>query len=247
MINWRKLLGESYWVWALYHALVADAVSLQRPTKFRAVYQYLSGNLGRVADIGCGPGVFLRYLSDRGTLVFAVDIDGAALGRVKARHRGIQNLHYIIGLVNQLPFADGELDTVVFLEVLEHLTDDAGGIREIFRILAPRGKLVLSVPIPPGETNENDPWGHKREGYTLKELEALLENHSFKIQDYRFAQFKFSRIAEKLVRNWRAWLRLPAPIFLSWVCYLDYLFSPAARRRGQCLPACLLITAEKIG
>jgi len=58
--RWRKRLGESYWAWRLYHFVVADSVSIQRPTKYRIVYEYLSGHLGRIADIGCGPGVFVR-------------------------------------------------------------------------------------------------------------------------------------------------------------------------------------------
>ena len=246
MIRAWKRLGESYWAWRLYHALVSDAVSLQRPTKFGMVYEYLSDHLGRVADIGCGPGVFLRYLCHRATYVFAVERDEAALRRVKARHHDISNLHCVVTLVGRLPFADGQLDTVLLLEVLEHLTDDAGGIREIHRLLVPGGKLVLSVPMPPGEINGNDPWGHKREGYTLEQLEALLESLGFEIQDHRFAQFKFSRLAERLVRNWRCWLRLPAPIFLSWVCYLDYLLSSDMRKRGGYLPACIVVMAKKV-
>lgn len=246
MSRGSRWLGESYWAWRLYHVLVSDAVSLQRPTKFGTVYEYVGCNLGRVADIGCGPGVFLRYLCERATYVLAVDTDEAALRRVKARHRNAKNLHCVVTPVDHLPFLDGELDTVLFLEVLEHLTDDAAGIREVHRVLIPEGKLVLSVPVPPGEINENDPWGHKREGYTLEELEALLENQGFEVQDHKFAQFKFSRAAEKLVRNWRRWLRLPAPIFLSWVCYFDYLLSPNARKSGGCLPACILIKAKKV-
>lgn len=245
-MRWRRWLGENYWVWRLYHVLVSDAVSLQRPTKFGVVYEYLGSNLGRVADIGCGPGVFLRYLCERATSVFAVDADEAALSRVKARHRGIQNLHCVAAPVHHLPFMDGKLDTVLFLEVLEHLTDDASGLRELHRVVATGGKLVLSVPVPPGEVNENDPWGHKREGYTLKELTALIENQGFEIQDHRFAQFRFSRAAERLVRSWRRLLRLPAPIFVSWVCYLDYLLTPGARKAGSCLPACLIVLARKI-
>ena len=245
MNRWRKRLGESYWVWRLYHALVSDAVSLQRPTKFGTVYEYLGDDLGRVADVGCGPGVFLRYLCDRANYVFAADIDEAALSRVKARHRGMRNLRFVVTQVGPLAFADGQLDTVLFLEVLEHLTDDVGGIQEIHRLLVPGGKLVLSVPVPPGEIND-DPRGHKREGYTLGQLEALLENQGFEIQDHRFAQFKFSRLAERLVRNWRRWLRLPAPIFLSWVCYLDYLLRSDMRKTGGYLPACVVVVAKKV-
>ena len=134
---WRKRLAESYWAWRFYHLVVADAVSIQRPTKYRIVYEYLSGNLGRIADIGCGPGVFVRYICARATDVFAADIDEASLARVRARHRDNKNLRCLVTFVDHLPFANGSLDTVLFLEVLEHLTDDAAGIRELCRVLAP--------------------------------------------------------------------------------------------------------------
>src|SRR6266480_4122500 len=244
---WRKRLAESYWVWRLYHVVVADAVSIQRPTKFRIVHEFLSGSLGRVADIGCGPGVFIRYLCKHATHVFAADIDEATLGRVKARHRRNKNLHCVVALADCLPFMDGGLDTVLLLEVLEHLTDDSAGIREVRRVLAPGGKLVLSVPVPPGEMNETDPRGHKREGYQLEQLEGLLEKNGFEIQDHRFAQFRFSRVAETWVHRWRRWFGLPAPIFLTWAGYLDYLLSSQARRTGGCLPASVLIMARKVG
>lgn len=245
--RWRMRLAQSYWVWRLYHLVVADAISIQRPTKYKIVYDYLSGNLGRTADIGCGPGVFTRYLCERAANVYAADIDEASLSRVRSRHRDKKNLDCVVTFADCLPFADGSLDTVLFLEVLEHLADDAAGIREVCRVLAPGGRLVLSVPVPPGEVNENDPWGHKREGYQLDQLQDLLRNNGFKVQDHRFAQFKFSRIGEKLVLQWRRFFHVPAPIFLTWVGYLDYIFNSEARRSGRHLPACILVTARKEG
>jgi SAM-dependent methyltransferase len=245
LAQWQKSLGHSYWVWSFYHAVVADAVSLQRPTKFRGVREYLDKDLGRVADVGCGPGVFLRYLCARATCVFALDVDTQTLERVKARHSDLRNLQLVASPVDHLPFPDGALDTVLFLEVLEHLTDDAGSLRELHRVLAPGGRLVLSVPIPPGEINPDDPWGHKREGYTASQIQELLESQHFVVQQHFFAQFKYSRLADGLIRNWRKWLKLPAPIFLSWVCYLDFLISPESRKRGDCLPACIVVQAIK--
>jgi len=244
--RWRYRLAKSYWVWRLYHLAVADAVSIQRPTKFRIVYEFLNGNLRRVADVGCGPGVFTRYLCERASHVFAADVDEAALGRVKARHRDNKNLHCVVTTANCLPFADGGLDTVLLLDVLEHMTDDAGEVREICRVLAPGGKLVLSVPVPPGEINETDAWGHKREGYQLEQLQTLLLTNGFEVQDHRFAQFRFSRAGERWVQRWHRSLTLPAPIFLTWVGYLDHLLSSKARKTGGCLPACLLILARKV-
>ncbi len=242
----RLRLAENYWVWKFYHFVVADAVSIQRPTKFRIVREFLGSQLGRVADIGCGPGVFTKDLCKHATQVFAADIDGTSLARVKARHHGSKNLNCVVTIVDRLPFMDRGLDTVLLLEVLEHLTDDAAAIREIHRVLAPGGRLVLSVPVPPGEINKNDPWGHKREGYHLEQLRTLLETNGFTVQNHDFAQFRFSRLGEKLIQRWRQWLRIPAPIFLSWVCYLDFLFSSEARSIGSDLPACILVMARKI-
>src|SRR5256885_5597875 len=51
----------------------------------------------------------------------------------------------------------------------------------------------------------------------LEQLQALLEHNGFEVQDHCFAQFRFSRVGERLVQHWRRWFRLPAPIFLTWV------------------------------
>lgn len=68
----------------------------------------------------------------------------------------------------------------LFLEVLEHLMEDGPGLNEICPILRPGGNLVLSVPPPPGEVNEDSQWGHKREGYELSEILNLLATNNLK-------------------------------------------------------------------
>jgi SAM-dependent methyltransferase len=238
-------LANSYWIWRWYHALFADAVSLQRPTKDSYVYQFLGQDLGRVADIGCGPGVFTRYLCRHARYVYAGDIDQGALSRTFARHAKESNLAPVVTRANELPFGDASLDTVLFLEVLEHLRDDAGGLRELHRILAPSGRLVLSVPIPPGEVNEDEEWGHKREGYTWGEMKVLLERQGFSVVRRAYALFRFSRLAVRLVNFWRSNLHLPAPICLGWPCYLDLLLDPKRRQQGDYEPANLVILAVK--
>jgi SAM-dependent methyltransferase len=241
-----KRLAESYWVWRLYHLLVSDAFSLQRPTKHRSVYRYLGGKLGRAADLGCGPGAFIRYLAKNSDEVFAVDIDPTGLGRVRSRNRNIANVHHVVSLVNKLPFADAQLDTVLFLEVLEHLSDDAAAVREIHRVLGDGGKLVLSVPVPPGYT-ESSEWGHKREGYTAEQIRALLEDNGFRVIEHHFAMFKFSRAATRMLETWKSRVKIPAPIAISWVCYLDYLIGSDARKQGGGIPSCIVVKAEKTG
>jgi len=237
----------TYWVWWLYHELIADAVMIQRPTKDAFVHEFLGENLGRVADVGCGPGVFTRYLCRQASFVCAADVDEKALSRTFARHSTAGNLAPLVTRANQLPFADASLDTVLFLEVLEHLDDDLGALRELHRVLTTSGRMILSVPIPPGELNEGEEWGHKREGYSFSEMEALLESAGFEVLRHAYAVFKYSRLAVRLVRAWRKFLRLPAPFFIGWVSYGDLLLDRERRQHGDYLPADLVILARKVG
>jgi hypothetical protein len=93
--------------------------------------------------------------------------------------------------------------------------------------------------------DKDEPWGHKREGYRLDEIVSLLQRSGFQVRDHGFAQFRFSRLSDNLVRCWRRWLRLPAPIFLAWVGYLDHLLDPRKREMGGYLPATVVILAAK--
>lgn len=245
MKTFRRNLARSYWAWRIYHVLVADAVAIQRPTKFKAVHAFLGEQLGVVADIGCGPGVFTRRLSARARQVLAADIDLESLERVKARHQDLENISFVTTDADRLPFPNECLDTLLLLEVLEHLTDDTAALREMCRVLRPGGKIVLSVPVPPGEINVDSPRGHKREGYQLPEIVALLKRSGFRMERHAFAEFKFSRHAARIIRWWRASFHLPAPIFLSWVAYIDLLLDEHKTQLGHYLPASVLIQARK--
>ena len=93
------------------------------------------------------------------------------------------------------PFADGQMDVVVFGEVLEHMTNDPlHAMREISRVLKPSGTLVLTTPNAArlenvlafiGGRNIYDPYSkygpygrHNRE-YTRHELHMFLEHCGF--------------------------------------------------------------------
>jgi SAM-dependent methyltransferase len=133
----------------------------------------------------------------------------------------------------------------LFLEVLEHLTDDSAALTEIRRVLRPNGRLILSVPVPPGEIDTKTPWGHKREGYQLAEIKSLLVKNGFQVQKFAFAEFQFSRRTAEVIRWWRKTTRLPAPIFFSWIAYLDFFLGSRKVETGTHLPATVLLLAQK--
>jgi ubiquinone/menaquinone biosynthesis C-methylase UbiE len=240
-----KHLAGNYEMWRLYHLLVADAMAIQRPTKYGHVRAFLGDSLGVAADIGCGPGAFIRYMSARAKHVVAADIDCDSLDRVKLRHKDLNNVEYIAASAGVLPFSDEHLDTILLLEVLEHLVDDNAAVLEMRRVLRPGGRLVVSVPVPPGEVNHDSAWGHKREGYQLRDIMSLLTKNGFEVEGHAFAEFKFSRRAAQAIRWWRRVTRLPAPIFLAWIAYLDHFLESSKAQTGGQLPATVVVLARK--
>jgi SAM-dependent methyltransferase len=240
-----KRLAGSYGIWRLYHLLIADATSVQRPTKYKLVREFLGDSLGVAADIGCGPGVFIRHMSARARYLVAADIDRESLDRVKSRHKNLSNVEFVVTSADELPFPDEHLDTILLLEVLEHVVDDSAAVREMSRVLRPGGRLVVSVPVPPGEVDHDSAWGHKREGYKLPEITSLLILNGFEIERHSFAEFRFSRRAAQAVRWWRGAIRLPAPICVAWIAYLDHFLDSSKAETGSQIPATVVVLARK--
>jgi SAM-dependent methyltransferase len=101
---------------------------------------------GSVADIGCGTGELLSELAAawRDSTLFGVDFAASRLGAAASLAPRVTLIDADLG--GALPFADGALDVVFCTEVLEHLKEPVGCLREIRRTLRPRGRLALSVP-----------------------------------------------------------------------------------------------------
>lgn len=93
---------------------------------------------GRLADLGCGK--VPLYEAYRGLVTEAVCVDWE-----NSAH-GDLHLDVACDLMQALPFPDGRFDTVILSDVLEHVPEPAALWREIARILADGGKLLLNVP-----------------------------------------------------------------------------------------------------
>jgi ubiquinone/menaquinone biosynthesis C-methylase UbiE len=100
------------------------------------------GNLARAAghqrllDVGCGTGLVVRIAARHFAQVYGVDISINILARVKTFATGVAT-----GDVSCLPFADESFDAVSCFAVLHHLYDHGALLREVYRILRPKGIL----------------------------------------------------------------------------------------------------------
>ena len=152
----------------------------------RLIYKTLRPWLGRrILEVGCGHGNLTEHLLAGGDVV-ATDLDDVALTRIRTAMSGYDNLEiHRWDMLDPLPHlrAGAPIDSIVCLNVLEHIEDEHGALINARRILEPsKGRLLLLVPAHPalyGPIDEK--LGHYRR-YTKKTLSAALTRAGFKIE-----------------------------------------------------------------
>jgi SAM-dependent methyltransferase len=151
---------DDHWWYRTTRALVADQLADVFDDRRRLT----------VLDAGCGPGGNGAWLAAHGTVV-GVDRTPDALRFVRERR---PQLAPVLGDLTALPLASGSVDVAVAITVLYAVDDDAGAVRELARVLAPGGVLVVLEPAFAALHREHDVTVHGRRRYRRAELRALL-------------------------------------------------------------------------
>jgi SAM-dependent methyltransferase len=142
----------------------------------------LRGEEGKLLDVGCGDGFFLKEMVRLGFSCTGIDISAKAIERCRARVESIGAEVYCISIEDFHP--PQKFDVVVCGEVLEHVRDDVGFLKQITRLLKENGKLVISVPLDMNLWNKHDVCaGHYRR-YTKDEIFAKLYHTGYKVERY---------------------------------------------------------------
>jgi SAM-dependent methyltransferase len=112
------------------------------------VEKILSPCSGLTIDLGCGQGLWSKKLKERGIQVIGVDSSMDRL--IKCRAEG-NNDDLVCASAANLPFASDSLDSVLFLETIEHMDEEQQdrSLKEIHRVLKPRGLVVVTTPNRP--------------------------------------------------------------------------------------------------
>ncbi len=129
----------------------------------------------RILDAGCGSGRNMIELARRGT-VTGVELSEPSVERARARGCG----EVVAGSVLEMPFADASFDLAVSLDVIEHLDDDDAALRELRRVVAPGGALLLTVPAYQWLWSGHDEINHHHRRYTQRSLRAVAERAGWK-------------------------------------------------------------------
>ena len=153
----------------------------------------IEGTGGKILLLGCGAGRYARAisreLSDRA--VFGGDLSLTALREAVSAGQGP---HYLALDAQRLPFRDGTVGAVVFLDLLEHVPDPDEMLAECARVLVPGGVLHYFLPL------EDEPGTL----YHLLRNDRPIPIHRWK--EHHVGHIKRFRRGDVLRRTWKAGL-----------------------------------------
>ena len=181
--------------------------SILKQAKWHAIEQLIDSPPGKVClDVGADNGVISYLLRQQGGIWHSIDSAQEAVESIKLLVK--ERVYQITP--PQLPFPDNMFDQIVIIDILEHMHDDAGFIKEIFRVLKPGGTLILNAPHIQyasllrrfryclGLTDEKH--GHIRPGYTRDQMKALLPEDATVVTTRTY-----SRICAELIDTAITW------------------------------------------
>lgn len=120
------------------------------------------GSADSVVDVGCGPGVAVRYAARLGATVTGVDPAPVMLRTARLLTWRSEKVRYVKGVAENIPLSGENSVSVVWsIATVHHWSDIDSGLREVRRVLLPGGRLVaMERRVRPGAQ------GHGSHGWT---------------------------------------------------------------------------------
>lgn len=161
----------------------------------------------RLMDVGCGVGGMLTQLEEYGV---TIGTDVVFKGLECCAERGYPRL--VASHAPASPFLDSSFDCITAFDALEHIEDDVGTMREIFRMLKPGGIFIASGPSYNLLYSQQDRNAHHLRRYSRGELTSKAKQVGFEIQKASYINF----------------LLFPAILPIVLALHLRYILSPKA-------------------
>ena len=170
-----------------------------------------------ILDVGTSTGTNLRLLRDMGhTGVRALDSSQIAIDYVTQKGLGT----VARGDICAMPYADASFDLVLATDVIEHVEDDMGALREIHRVLRPGGVVIVTVPAFASLWGLQDRVAHHKRRYLMAGLCARIAGAELVVQRrYYFNYLLFPAIwaARRLLGLTKSNIRSENQINTPWL------------------------------
>ena len=148
---------------------------------YREFLMKLVPEVSTLLEVGVGTGALLPLLAGRAPRVIGVDHSPAMLDEARRRLAadGEQGVELRLGEMTHLPLSDGDAGCVVANMVLHHAADPLAVLREICRVLKPRGAVVLADLARHEREWAREQLADQWLGFEVEELQGWLKMAGF--------------------------------------------------------------------
>jgi len=124
----------------------ADGRNYHFHVRRNRVLELLPAQLGRVLDVGCGPGVMTEAVLDRGGTFDGVDLSPEMISEAKDKFGNLPNVSFAVGNIEAIDASDNSYDQLICMAVIEYLNTPELALVEMARVLKPGGIAIITVP-----------------------------------------------------------------------------------------------------
>jgi 2-polyprenyl-3-methyl-5-hydroxy-6-metoxy-1,4-benzoquinol methylase len=134
------LIVEEFWILGGYSYPFYRSVIEKWYLKFPKKHCFM-------LDAGCGPQICSLSRISKNIAVIGLDVDRKNIysSHERAKKKGYDNFHFIVGSLTYIPLISSIFDICVCVDVLEHLSDKKNAINEISRVCKPKAGFIGST------------------------------------------------------------------------------------------------------
>lgn len=163
-------LYERHWWWRAREELVLDTLAGLRP----------DGNWGRILDVGCGDGLFFEKLSALG------DVEGVEMDPTGMDPAGPSASRIRVQPFDERFQPGHRYGLIVMLDVLEHFSDSGAALRRAVDLLAPDGRILITVPAFRTLWTSHDELNRHYTRFSRRELVKVVEGAGGVVESCRY-------------------------------------------------------------
>lgn len=174
-----------------------------------------------ILDAGCGTGINMIHLSKYSNDIIGIDTSDEAI--YFCMQRGLENV--IKRDVEDLNLKHNSFDLITALDILEHI-DDTKALSEFYKVLKPKGYLIINVPAFNFLWSKHDEALHHKRRYTKSYLKKKLMSEGFTIENISY---------------WNTFLFLPMMLFRFFRKYFSNSSETDLKVLPKVINKCLII------
>jgi ubiquinone/menaquinone biosynthesis C-methylase UbiE len=111
--------------------------------RIRLAFAWIPEKADTLLDGGCAWGYGTRFFKKKCNDAYGIDPNAKFIAIAQKRY---SHINFLKSMLENTPFKPDSFDVIILNDVIEHVSDEEKSLNEVFRILKPRGTLVITAP-----------------------------------------------------------------------------------------------------